>query len=207
MLARLGSIASILAATMLSFAAPSFTAPAAPSDTEVVFFTPSIPAGPPRDGSCWTRSIALDRPGVWRCMVGNEIHDPCFQAPPRENELVCDANPASGKTGFVLKLSKPLPAQPAPSTWPSAWILKLADGSICEPFTGTRPAVNGEPAQWYCVKRGVEPSPATNSLVTQVHPGKPWVADRFAESAATGNPATAARRIRAETIPVLKVWQ
>jgi hypothetical protein len=29
-------------------------------------------------GSCWTGSIGSARPDAWRCVVANEIHDPCF---------------------------------------------------------------------------------------------------------------------------------
>lgn len=180
-----------------------------PTETQVTFFTPAVPSGPAREGSCWTRSIAVDRPGAWRCRVGNEIHDPCFQLPPLEKEVVCDANPVLGKSGFVMKLTKRFPESKAPpAQWPSPWILQLADGSICEPFTGTRPAINDEPAGWSCIKPGVEPSPRTNSLVTKVHPGKVWTADRFAESAATmGNPAMSHKRVQAQVVPILKVWE
>jgi len=179
------------------------------TQTQVTFFTPSVPAGAPREGSCWTRSIAVDRVGAWRCEIGDEIHDPCFQVPPLQNEVVCGADPAFGKTGFVMKLTKPFPDEKAPpSAWPSPWILQLADGSICEPFTGTRPATNDEPAQWSCIKPGVAPSPATNSLVTKVHQGNVWTAERYAESAVTmGNPMTERRRVEAQTVPVAKVWE
>ena len=105
-------------------------------------------------------------------MIGNGIHDPGFQVAPMENEVICDANPVLGKSGFVTKLTKPLPlVTAAPSSSPSAWILQLEDGSVCEPFTGTRPAVNNQPAVWSCIKPGVPPSPRTNSLATKVHPG------------------------------------
>ena len=142
------------------------------STTQVTWFAPSVPSGPIQEGSCWTRSIAGDRPGAWRCMIGNGIHDPGFQVAPMENEVICDANPVLGKSGFVTKLTKPLTLVTAPPTAsPSAWILQLEDGSVCEPFTGTRPAVNNQPAVWSCIKPGVPPSPRTNSLATKVHPG------------------------------------
>ena len=179
------------------------------TQTQVTFFTPSVPAGEPRDGSCWTRSIAADRAGAWRCEIGNEIHDPCFQVPPLRNAVVCGADPAFGKTGFVMKLTKPFPIEKAPpAAWPSVWILQLADGSICEPFTGTRPAINDEPAQWSCIKPGVTPGPATNSLVTKVKPGDVWTAERYAESDVTmGNPMTERRRVKSQMVPIAKVWE
>jgi hypothetical protein len=142
-------------------------------------------------------------------MIGNEIHDPCFQVPPLENEVICGANPAFGKTGFVVKLTKPLPEHSGQrAVLPSPWILELADGSVCEPFTGTRPAINGEPAVWSCVKAGVTPSPATNSLVTKVHSGTVWTAERYAESGVTtGNPMTERPKVEAQIVPVAKVWE
>ncbi len=187
----------------------AFAEDGAAAETRVVFFTPKVPSGPKQEGSCWTRSIAVDRPGAWRCDVGNAIYDPCFQVPPLEGEVVCGADPVLGKTGFVMKLTKPFPIESAPpSAWPSPWILQLADGSVCEPFTGTRPAVNGDPATWSCIKPGVPPSPRTNSLVTKVHPGKVWTVDRYAESAASmGNPMSERRRVEAQVVPVVKVWE
>ena len=143
------------------------------STTQVTWFAPSVPSGPIQEGSCWTRSIAGDRPGAWRCMIGNGIHDPCFQISPTENEVICDANPALGKSGFVMKLTKAPPLVTGPSAArPSPWILQLEDGSVCEPFTGTRPAVNNQPAVWSCIKPGVPPSSRTNSLVTKGSSGK-----------------------------------
>lgn len=142
-------------------------------------------------------------------MIGNGIHDPCFQVAPMENEVICDANPVLGKSGFMMKLTRPLPLVAAPpSVSPSPWILKLEDGSVCEPFTGTRPAVNNQPAVWSCIKPGVPPSPRTNSLVTKVHPGKVWTAERYAESAvAIGKSMTESRRVEVQIIAVAQVWQ
>ncbi|MBV8137250.1 MAG: hypothetical protein JO121_16720 [Deltaproteobacteria bacterium] len=179
------------------------------SKTQVTWFSPSVPSGPIQEGSCWTRSIAADRPGAWRCIVGNGIHDPCFQVAPIENEVICDANPVLGKSGFVMKLTTPLPLVTTPPTASaSPWILELKDGSVCERFTGTRPAVNNQPAVWSCIKPGVPPSPRTNSLVTKVHPGKLWTAERYAESAvAMGNSMSESRRVEAQIVPVARVWQ
>ncbi len=186
--------------------------------TEVVVFMPAIPTGETQQGACWTRSIALDRPGAWRCMAGNSIHDPCFQVPPHHDEVVCGANPALRKTGFVMKLSKPLPAEAPTSLGAAAswWIMQLADGSVCEPFTGTLSQVNGEIARWFCVKPG--PGQPTTTLVTKVNQGTTWTVERFAESAADqlpiagttatmGNPATASRKVEPQIVTVVKVWE
>jgi len=153
--------------------------------TQVAWFTPSVPSGPIQEGSCWTRSIAADRPRAWRCMIGNGIHDPCFQVPPMKNRSSAMPTRCSARCGFVMKLTKALPPVTAPpAASPLPWILQLEDGSICEPFTGTRPVVNNQPAVWSCIMSGVPPSPRTNSLVTKVHPEKVWTAERNAGSAA-----------------------
>ena len=199
---------ALCALTVLILFSAQVSAQSNVTQTEVSMFTPSVPGGSPRDGYCWTRSIAADRAGAWRCMVGNEIHDPCFQVPPLQNGVVCGADPF-GKSGFVMNLTKPFPVEKAPpAAWPSAWILQLDDGSICEPFTGTRPAINDEPAQWSCIKPGVPPGPATNALVTKVHPGDVWTAELFKETDVTmGNPMTERRRVRAKIVPIAKVWE
>ncbi|HKF27733.1 MAG TPA: hypothetical protein VKB29_00795, partial [Candidatus Binataceae bacterium] len=58
-----------------------------------------------------------------------------------------------------------------------------------------------------CVKPGVPPSPRTNSLVTKVHPGKVWTAERYAESAAAmGKPMTESRRVEVQMVSVAEVW-
>ena len=145
-----------LAAAFLLILSDSACAQSIIRTTQVSWFTPSVPSGPVQEGSCWTRSIAADRPGAWRCMIGNAIHDPCFQVPPMEHEVICDANPVLGKSGFVMKLTKALPLVTEPAApSPSPWVLELEDGSVCEPFTGTRPAVNNQPAVWSCVKPSV----------------------------------------------------
>ncbi|HVA80585.1 MAG TPA: hypothetical protein VNF29_06645 [Candidatus Binataceae bacterium] len=178
--------------------------------TQVHFFKPAFPAGAPRPGSCWTSSIAAPRPGAWRCMIGNEIHDPCFQVPPHRGQVVCDANPAAKQAGFALKLTKPLPESAAPASEnPQPWIMQLADGSVCEPFTGTMPMVGGDAARWYCFDPAVAISNHARSrgLVTKIHHALVWSADRYAESDAGPPGAADSRRVRAERVNVVKVWE
>jgi hypothetical protein len=177
--------------------------------TSVNFFIPTMPSTEAREGSCWTRSIAIPRPGAWRCMVGNEIHDPCFAVPSADGKLVCGADPALGKQGFPLELAKPLPTDltPVPQN-PPAWIFELEDGSVCEPFTGTMPAVGGEPARWSCfIPSSIPDKPVTpRGLVTKVNRGRLWTADRYAESS-VGGPSTGMRRVEAQKVPIKRVWE
>ena len=106
----------IMAAALLLILSDGACAQSSISTTQVTWFTPSVPSGPIQEGSCWTRWIAANRPGAWRCMIGNGIHDPRFQVAPMENEVICDANPVLGKSGFVMKLTTPLPLVTAPPT-------------------------------------------------------------------------------------------
>jgi hypothetical protein len=179
--------------------------PASPlivTETSVIWFAPPIPRGDVREGSCWTESIAVTRPGAWRCMVGNAISDPCFTVTSKVNrdQLVCDADPALKRTGFVLKLTKPLPKSSNRHRRAEPWIFRLADNSICEAMTGTLSLVNGEPARWSCaihVRDQVRPT----GVVTELIPGKIWIADKFPES------AIGTQRVVAEKVPVKTVWE
>lgn len=123
-------------------------------ETQVVRYEPSEEL--PRQtnpGHCFSNSLAEPyREDAWRCMVGNEIHDPCFSIA-KQDAVVCDINPLAGTAGFQLQLTKPLPpsqiSQPVKENW--GWLVELADGTICAPFTGTRPVLGGETAYYGCI--------------------------------------------------------
>ena len=143
----------VLAESQKALAAPSLTA------TKVIDYVPSAPAGNANlvDGSCWTNSIAAPYRGdAWRCTVGNNIHDPCFQIPDNAN-LLCDPNPGnfSDTSPVILSLTKPLPKPgkiPAPgSPADGVWLIKLKNGALCSPFTGTLPfSDKGDVATYGC---------------------------------------------------------
>jgi hypothetical protein len=168
--------------------------------TTVIWFAPPLPSGgDTKEGSCWTESIAVTRPGAWRCSVGNAISDPCFTVAGNRDHLVCGADPALKADGFVLKLSKPLPKL-ARRGKGEPWIFQLSDGSICEAMTGTLSPVNGEPARWSCaihIRDQVRP----RGLVTSLTPGKIWMADKFPES------AIGTQGAQPEKIPVKMIWE
>jgi hypothetical protein len=175
-------------------------------NTIVVHFVPSVPTGDTRGGSCLSKSIAVPaRHDAFRCTVDNEIHDPCFVVPPIHDQLVCGADPALKKDGFLLKLTKPLPKNSKPARKKEPWILKLADGSICETMTGTLPAVNGQPARWSCaihIRDQVRPA----GVITTLEPGKIWMADRYSESA-IATPGQTSDKVEAEKVPVKMIWE
>jgi hypothetical protein len=170
------------------------------SETSVIRFTPAIPSGNVREGSCWTESIAVSRSDAWRCTVGNGISDPCFTIPANRGQLICGANPALKTDGFVLKLTKPLPTAAHRDRKARPWIFRLADNSICQAMTGTLPSVNGEPARWSCsihIRDQVRPV----GVVTALTPGKIWMADKFPQS------GVGTKRAVAEKVPVKVIWE
>jgi hypothetical protein len=126
--------------------------------TQVIPYVPPAPASSTAiaKGSCFSSSIAAPyRTDAWRCMVGNMISDPCFAIPSSKN-LACGENPAGTDTSstFVLQLTKSLPKPEVPSgTIPSngGWLVELGDGTLCSPFTGTRPfSATGDVATYAC---------------------------------------------------------
>jgi len=179
--------------------------------TQVVTYMPATPASSTtmQEGSCWTSSIAAPfRRDAWRCAVGNSISDPCFQIPGSTN-LLCGANPAipDATSSFVLKLTKSLPAPDtmqgsAPADW--AWLIKLADGTVCSPFTGTLPiAQGGVSASYGCAPKipGGEGLLIFNDLNTST---SEWTAEVGTLAAVTsGLPAV----VGETTVPVDTVWQ
>jgi hypothetical protein len=195
-------IALILCALIFCATSARAQMPVSPSivQTSVIQFTPAIPSGDIREGSCWTESIAVTRPGAWRCAVGNSISDPCFTVPANRAQLVCDADPAQKTGGFLLKLTKPLPKSSGREQKAEPWVFRLADNSICEAMTGTLSPVNGEPARWSCaihIRDQVRPA----GVVTALTPGKIWMADKFPES------AIGTQGAEAEKVPVKVIWE
>jgi hypothetical protein len=130
------------------------------SATQVIAFVASAPVTgtPVEQGTCFANSIAAPyRADAWRCMVGNAISDPCFEIPGSTSTLACGINPtdaSASSSAFTLHLTGALPTPESPTgTMPTnwAWRVKLGDGGICSPFTGTRPfTASGDVAVYSC---------------------------------------------------------
>lgn len=106
-----------------------------------------------REGFCISNSVTQPyRADAWRCDVNNEIKDPCFYVE-SEDTMVCDVNPYSPAVGFQLRLTKILPTarivEPAKENW--GWLVLLEDGTVCAPFTGEIPVIDGKTAAFGCV--------------------------------------------------------
>ncbi len=141
-------------------------------------------------------------------MVGNEIFDPCFEAPGLSEEVVCDASPIGNGPGFILKPSKPLPK---PTPWipasPRAWLIRVSDGSVCEIETGTISQVDGIDIPYDCSDS--KPCddhghcPYLTGLAEELRPGKVWTAERIVYSAANG----AMKLLKRERVTLEAVWK
>jgi hypothetical protein len=177
--------------------------------TNIVAYAPQVASSTPVEkGSCWTNSIAAPyRADAWRCTVGNAISDPCFQIPGNAN-LLCGINPAvpEATSTFVLQLTSALPAaEVLPGTPPNdwAWLVQLSDGTLCSPFTGTRPfTADGQAADYGC---------APGALGNDVYvfndfntSSSVWMANVGTLSESTSSLPTIAS---SKEVPIETVWQ
>jgi hypothetical protein len=165
--------------------------------TQVIQYMPAAPSGPEQQGYCWTSSLAVARDDAWRCMVGNEIFDPCFAVGP-DKTIVCDADPATNKAGFVLKLTKPLPTPNVPAQAKQSyqgWLVRLSDGTICSYATGATTGVNGERLNYLCSDK--------SGLLGNLHPGQVWTADKVIIEVGPNGPTLK----QSQTVTIRTVWQ
>lgn len=173
--------------------------------TRITRFVPVLPLGAPRDGKCWTVSIAAPRAGAWRCMLGNQIADPCFAPAAGTGVVVCGADPATGDPGFTVHLTEPIPGDVAtPSAAAAPWLLRLANGQICRPFTGTVPVVDGREARWACA----DPSSGAHpGLVTTIDRGPTWRASWYPASEGHSPAKPQPSAVPASSLDVTDVWE
>jgi hypothetical protein len=172
--------------------------------TQIVMFQPTVPEGRPIDGSCWTGSIATNRPGAWRCSVGNGIYDPCFSVTAAPDLVVCQRSPLT-KRRLALKLTKPLPTAQKTVCKDCVWAFELADGSTCTiAGTGTLAMVAGGPLRWGCSNPSCSGSTCPDvGVIGDLKVGRVWVAQEvtFRWSGAT------AKVLGRKSVDVRKVWR
>lgn len=190
--------------------ASSTSNPPAQTPTQVIAYMPTLSTSstPIEKGSCFAGSVAAPyRSDAYRCTVGNAISDPCFIMPGEPGMLACGVNPASTNTSssFILQLTKALPSSATPSSTPPnwAWFVELKDGTICTPFTGTRPfTATGDVAVYSCngssVGEGLIFGDLNNSSSV-------WTAEVGALSTATSTFPPV--MTTSSTVPVAAVWQ
>jgi hypothetical protein len=140
-------------------------------------------------------------------MVGNAIYDPCFHLTAKANAVVCDADPSEHKAGFTLLLAEPLPEQKAaPPKSPRPWIVELADGSKCRPYTGTMPFIQGlPPLSYYCQTRS-PPGEGECALLGDFKTGKLWTVTKIRYTQTPGKELPL-KVIGRERVAVKALWQ
>jgi hypothetical protein len=206
-----GAAPLVMAAFATSLAFGFAIASAAPAQTEVRIFRPSLPskAETRQSGRCWTESIAVNRPVAWRCMHENMIYDPCFEVAGRSQQVVCGASPVAHKDGFLLP-TQPLPVRPAANATPQPWLIELADGSVCEAATGTMAVIDGEPVRYPCTVSSSRKSGTDKvycGLLSKLHPAKIWMADEVCIIAAPSDRGPPFKLQKRETVVVRRVWE
>ena len=157
------AVAVVVAVAVAGCTSSSSTAPAgahtssAFDATVVTRFTPYSAAGALTasvsahgTGSCWTGSIVVPVAGAYRCLVGNDIADPCF-APPRPSApmtVACLPDPWSGAR--VVTLTAPLPVVRPIGNSARPWAVQLANGARCVASTGTVQSSHGVALDLLC---------------------------------------------------------
>jgi len=225
----LGAFSVMTAATVAINAWPAEEVVAAPTggSTELITFDPAVPKGPSREGFCWGHSIALPRAGAWRCMIDNSIEDPCFARPDLFDAVICGANPATSDTGFLLKLTRPLPTQGSSPRGASPWIVELAIGqgqapgpyampppkTFCSRMTGTMAVVDGQPVPFSCWQAHVESRPKLGDtqfgLLDDFKPSRIWTVTEvtFAIEPKPAPNQPPFKLISKTTVALEKVWE
>lgn len=194
---------------IISFIIPTIAKAATAQEikkTKIIKYIPQIPSEE-REGDCWTNSNIVRRTDVWRCMIGNEIFDPCYTA--RDGKtIVCDARPDIEKpSGFVLKLTQPLP-QPDAARGPSssASMIELEDKTICDPISGASAASDGTKTER--ISYSCRISSKNFIIFGDLKPGKVWTAEKgiLTEQKATDDqPPGLVKNLK--KVKIRTVWQ
>ncbi len=104
-------------------------------------------------GSCWTGSLSTFRADAWRCMVGNEIRDPCY-APATNARVVYCPSSATLKSLLAITLTKPLPLNESnhggANSVANPTMIVLSGGASCWFLTGASEAIHGMRANYGC---------------------------------------------------------
>lgn len=132
-------------------------------------------------------------------MQENQIFDPCFAAADGTS-VVCQPNPAIDDPGVSLNLAEPLPALTViPASPNDAWLVQLADGTVCSPFTGTRAEVNGKLTTYGCAT----PDGSGAVLLGDLVIGTVWSAEKGILTVEQSGPQLK----QSEQLAVARVWQ
>lgn len=101
-------------------------------------------------GNCFSSSAAATRADAYRCSAGNRIYDPCFTIPSNARAVICVPNPLDPSSNVQLNLSAPISIPPFVPAQKHPWFLQLADGTVCNFFTGATAGIGGERINYGC---------------------------------------------------------
>lgn len=108
-------------------------------------------------GSCWTHSLASERPDAWRCAdYDHGIYDPCFSGSLYKKTLACAEGPFL-KGVVLMTVAKPLNdnMKLTGELWGlrlrgAPWGLRLVNGDTCVFVSGATAVFEGERLNYPC---------------------------------------------------------
>ena len=178
------------------------------TETKVIHYVPPVPL--PKDieirlGDCWRTSLMAPRKDAWRCMVGDEIFDPCFSIEGGKY-VVYQNDPPSGTPDFLIKLTEPLPKpELSPGKKNLAWMIELADGTIASLMGGATALVDGKRINYTI---SIQDDGGNISIIGDLKPGKVWMAEKVTLGGKKPGPNDDGWFvIKSEIVPLRTVWQ
>ncbi len=170
------------------------------TETNVIQYEPPAPTDPAREGECFSGSLSIPRPEAWRCMAGNQILDPCFGGDNGES-VVCGAYPALDTPSFTLNLTSPLPTPNPPAAESAqAWVVELADGTICDFGTGATTGIGDKRLNYLCSSDNRD---MAVGLLGDLQPGTVWTAEKATIEIGKDGPVLK----DSEMVELRTVWQ
>jgi hypothetical protein len=138
---------------------PRTTSTPPPSPTQVEIFNVLSPSGGLAvnvantvSGSCFTGSSAIGRSDAWRCTVGNNLVDPCFQT--GAEQVLCPIGGPWGGTGLLVNLPandlSNAVADKDAGTRQLPWAIELDNGWKCLGLTGATNVIDGQRLGYGC---------------------------------------------------------
>jgi hypothetical protein len=130
----------------------------ATATTKVTRYEAWTPDGDPavaefteRRGDCNSSSYVSGTSDAWRCFVGSNILDPCFQNPQSDREVLCVRSPWARRGIVVTSRLDPgdrFPGKVGP------WYLVIRHRLHCGFVTGGTGVVRGFRLNYFCGRRG-----------------------------------------------------
>jgi serine/threonine protein kinase len=151
----------------------------APSPTQVQIFNVLSPSGSLAvhvtntvSGSCFTSSSAVARADAWRCTVGNNLVDPCFET--GAEQVLCPIGGPFGGTGLLVNLPSNDLSNQVPNkdsgTKGLPWAIELDNGWKCLAFTGATNVIDGQRLGYGCSNgAGLYGNPHRSSSVWTIY--------------------------------------